>query len=72
MSSERQRRARRVLDVERAGIAAVSERLGPSFDRALDVLLACRGKVVVTGVGKSGIVGRKIAATLASTGTPAL
>ena len=72
MSSERQQRARRVLEVERAGIAAVGERLGPSFDQALDVLLACRGKVVVTGVGKSGIVGRKIAATLASTGTPAL
>ena len=72
MSTERQHRARRVLEVERAGIAAVGERLGPSFDRALDVLLACRGKVVVTGVGKSGIVGRKIAATLASTGTPAL
>ena len=72
MSSERQQRARRVLEVERAGIAAVGERLGPSFDRALDVLLACRGKVVITGVGKSGIVGRKIAATLASTGTPAL
>jgi len=72
VSSERQQRARRVLEVERAGIAAVGERLGPSFDRALDVLLACRGKVVITGVGKSGIVGRKIAATLASTGTPAL
>jgi arabinose-5-phosphate isomerase len=72
VSSERQQRARRVLDVERAGIAAVGERLGQSFDQALDVLLACRGKVVVTGVGKSGIVGRKIAATLASTGTPAL
>jgi arabinose-5-phosphate isomerase len=72
VSSERQHRARRVLEVERAGIAAVGERLGPSFDRALDVLLACRGKVVVTGVGKSGIVGRKIAATLASTGAPAL
>ena len=72
MSSERQQRARRVLEVERAGIAAVGERLGPSFDRALDVLLACRGKVVITGVGKSGIVGRKIAATLASTGAPAL
>ena len=48
------------------------ERIGASFDRAVDVLLACRGKVVVTGVGKSGIVGRKIAATFASTGTPAL
>lgn len=70
--SERQERARRVLDVELAGLAAVRARIGASFDRALDLLLACRGKVVVTGVGKSGLVGRKIAATFASTGTPAL
>jgi arabinose-5-phosphate isomerase len=72
VTSERQRRARRVLDVELAGVTAVRDRVGPSFDRALDVLLGCRGKVVVTGVGKSGLVGRKIAATFASTGTPAL
>ncbi|MEW6325361.1 MAG: KpsF/GutQ family sugar-phosphate isomerase, partial [Nitrospirota bacterium] len=45
---------------------------GESFVRALDLLLACRGRVVVTGMGKSGIIGKKIAATLASTGTPAL
>src|SRR5262249_3618639 len=68
----RQDRARRVLDVELAGLAAVRARVDESFDRALDLLLACRGKVVVTGVGKSGLVGRKIAATFASTGTPAL
>src|SRR5262249_22013317 len=72
VTSERQRRARRVLDVEMSGLAAGRERIGPSFDRALDLLLGCRGKVVVTGVGKSGLVGRKIAATFASTGTPAL
>jgi len=71
-TSDRQRRARRVLDVELAGLTAVRERIGPSFDRALDLLHSCRGKVVVTGVGKSGLVGRKIAATFASTGTPAL
>lgn len=71
MTTERQRRARRVLDTELAGLTALRERLGAPFDRALDVLLACRGKVIVTGVGKSGIVGRKIAATFASTGTPA-
>jgi arabinose-5-phosphate isomerase len=71
-TSDRQRRARRVLDVELAGLTAVRERIGASFDRALDLLHSCRGKVVVTGVGKSGIVGRKIAATFASTGTPAL
>ncbi len=70
--TSRQERARRVLDIELAGLAAVQARIGPAFDRALDVLLACRGKVVVTGVGKSGLVARKIAATFASTGTPAL
>src|SRR5262249_43567164 len=68
----RQERARRVLDVELAGLTAVRARIDASFERAIDVLLACRGKVVVTGVGKSGLVGRKIAATFASTGTPAL
>jgi arabinose-5-phosphate isomerase len=63
--------ARRVLEVEEAALAAVRGRLDARFAAALDLLLACRGKVVVTGVGKSGIVCRKIAATLASTGTPA-
>jgi arabinose-5-phosphate isomerase len=71
VTAERLARARRVLDVEMAGLAAVRERLDEHFVAAVDVLLACRGKVVVTGVGKSGIVCRKIAATLASTGTPA-
>jgi arabinose-5-phosphate isomerase len=71
VTSERLGRARRVLDVEMAGLAAVRERLDARFVAAVDLLLACRGKVVVTGVGKSGIVCRKIAATLASTGTPA-
>jgi arabinose-5-phosphate isomerase len=64
-------RARRVLDVERRALGELRERLDVAFSRALELLLACRGKVVVTGVGKSGIVCRKIAATLASTGTPA-
>jgi len=71
VTAERLARARRVLDVEMAGLAAVRERLDERFVAAVDLLLACRGKVVVTGVGKSGIVCRKIAATLASTGTPA-
>jgi arabinose-5-phosphate isomerase len=64
-------RARRVLDVEARALTGVRDRLDESFTKALDLLLACRGKVVVTGIGKSGIVCRKIAATLASTGTPA-
>ena len=71
MTKERLDRARRVLDVEGAAIAALRDRLDASFARAIEILLACPGKVVVTGVGKSGIVCRKIAATLASTGTPA-
>ena len=64
--------ARRVLDVEIAAVRALAERLGLEFSRAVDLLLGCDGKVVVSGLGKSGIVCRKIAATLASTGTPAL
>lgn len=64
-------RGRRVLDVEQRALGVLRDRLDDGFSRALELLLACRGKVVVTGVGKSGIVCRKIAATLASTGTPA-
>lgn len=65
------RQARRVLTLEAAAIAALSERLDERFSRAVDVIAACRGKAVITGMGKSGLIGRKIAATLASTGTPA-
>ena len=71
MTSDPLDRARRVLDVEAHALTSIRDRLDERFTRALDLLLACRGKVVVTGVGKSGIVCRKIAATLASTGTPA-
>jgi arabinose-5-phosphate isomerase len=66
------RRARRVLSIEAAAIAALGARLDARFDRALELLAKCPGKVVVTGMGKSGIICRKIAATLTSTGTPAL
>jgi arabinose-5-phosphate isomerase len=66
------RSARRVLAIEAAAIAAVAERLDDCFDRALDLLAGCSGKVVVTGMGKSGLICRKIAATFTSTGTPAL
>ncbi len=59
-----------VFDVEMEGLRAVSERLGREFADAVDILAACSGRVVVTGLGKSGLVGRKIAATLSSTGTP--
>jgi arabinose-5-phosphate isomerase len=63
--------ARRVLALEARAVAALARRLDASFDRALRVLAATRGRVVVTGMGKSGLVGAKIAATLSSTGTPA-
>jgi len=57
--------------MEAQGILALKDRLGEDFVRAVDFLYACEGRVVVTGLGKSGQIGRKIAATLASTGTPA-
>jgi arabinose-5-phosphate isomerase len=60
------------LDIETRAVAGLKARLGPSFAEAVNRVLACQGRVVVTGMGKSGHVGRKIAATLASTGTPAL
>jgi arabinose-5-phosphate isomerase len=71
VTTERLASARRVLDIELAGLSALRDRLDARFARAIDILLACRGRVIVTGVGKSGIVCHKIAATLASTGTPA-
>ncbi len=64
-------RARRVLAVESQAIAAVSARLGDAFVAAIGLVRNGRGRVVVCGIGKSGHVGRKLAATLASTGTPA-
>jgi arabinose-5-phosphate isomerase len=64
--------ARRVLAREAEGLEALAEGLGPSFVAALDRIHAVPGRVVVTGMGKSGHIARKIAATLASTGTPAL
>ncbi|MBG0778234.1 MAG: KpsF/GutQ family sugar-phosphate isomerase [Desulfovibrionaceae bacterium] len=63
--------AREVLDIEIQGLVAVRDRLDGGFTAALDLLARCTGRVVLTGIGKSGLVGRKIAATLSSTGTPA-
>jgi arabinose-5-phosphate isomerase len=63
-------KAREVLDIEARGLAAVRDRLDDSFVRALELMAGCSGRVVITGLGKSGLVGRKIAATLSSTGTP--
>jgi arabinose-5-phosphate isomerase len=63
--------ARSVLRTEAAAVAALADRLDERFTRAVQLLLDCTGRVIVTGMGKSGIIGRKIAATLSSTGTPA-
>ena len=62
--------ARRVLRIEAQAIQDVLARLDASFDRAVEVLFTCKGRVVVTGMGKSGLIGRKISGTLSSTGTP--
>lgn len=61
---------RRVLQIEARAVDALVSRLGEPFAKAVDLLAACTGKVVVTGMGKSGLIGQKIAATLASTGQP--
>src|SRR5688572_12443767 len=63
--------ARRVLQTEAAAILGLVDRLDERFDQAVRLLLDCRGRVIVTGMGKSGIICRKIAATLSSTGTAA-
>jgi len=65
-------RARDTFDIEAAAVLGLKHRLGPGFVAAVDRILEVRGRVVVMGMGKSGHVGRKIAATLASTGTPAM
>jgi arabinose-5-phosphate isomerase len=63
--------ARRVLRIEAEALAELLGRLDARFEQAVDLLLACKGRVVVIGMGKSGLIGRKIAATFSSTGTPA-
>jgi len=63
--------ARKVLQTEAAAILALVDRLDGTFERAVTLLLECRGRVIVTGIGKSGIICQKIAATFSSTGTPA-
>ncbi len=62
---------KRVMELEASSIKALSEKIGSNYEVAVNLIHNCKGKVVVTGVGKSGHVGKKIAASLASTGTPA-
>ena len=71
MTTPARREARRVLEIEAAAIRSLADSLDGGFDTAVALLHGTTGRVVVTGIGKSGIVGQKIAATLASTGTPA-
>ncbi|MCX5717190.1 MAG: KpsF/GutQ family sugar-phosphate isomerase [Nitrospirae bacterium] len=63
--------AKKVLKIEADAVAALAEKLDSTFEKAIDIIFKSKGRVVVTGMGKSGLVGKKIAATLASTGTPA-
>ena len=62
--------AKEVLEIEAQSILKLKERIGRDFDRAIEILYNCKGRVIITGMGKSGHIGRKIAATLSSTGTP--
>src|SRR6202165_2687593 len=64
--------ARKAMEIEAAAIARAAERLDDNLSRAVDLILDGSGKLVVTGLGKSGLVARKIVATLCSTGTPAV
>jgi len=62
--------ARDVLKIEAQGILSLVERVGPEFEKAVEMIMKAKGRVILTGMGKSGLVGRKISATLSSTGTP--
>ena len=63
--------ARKVFEIESRAVAALAGRLDKNFEEAVTLLHGCKGRVIVSGMGKSGLIGKKIAATLASTGTPA-
>jgi len=65
-------KVKEILRKESQSIEAVAERLDQNVDEALELILTCRGKIVITGMGKTGIIGRKISATFASTGTPSI
>ncbi len=64
--------AKRVLEIEAKAVSRLARRLGKEFNEAIDILFKCSGRVIVTGMGKGGIIGQKISATLSSTGTPSL
>lgn len=62
---------KRTIEIERNAVNALLDRIDSNFEKACEIMLSCKGRVVVTGMGKSGHIANKIAATLASTGTPA-
>src|SRR5574344_1587348 len=62
--------AKEVLQIEADSVLALKDRINADFEKAIEILYACKGRVIITGMGKSGHIGRKIAATLSSTGTP--
>ena len=66
------RSAKKVLEIEARAIESLVSRIDENFTRAVEWILSCKGRVIVTGVGKSGLIGKKISATLSSTGTPSL
>lgn len=65
-------KGREILKLEAAAVLALADRIGPDFESAIDSIAQCRGHLVVTGMGKAGLVGQKISATFASTGTPSI
>ena len=72
MSPEITALAKKVFDVEAQAILALKDRVNPAFEKAVSLVVECKGKVVISGIGKSGIIARKMAATFSSTGTPAV
>ena len=62
-------KAKEVLKIEAEGILALLEQIGPDFEKAIDLIMSCKSRVIIAGIGKSGIIAQKIAATLNSTGT---
>jgi len=66
------KKAREVFDVEAKAIQSLKKRVGPDFKRAVNYICKCKGRIVVTGMGKGGIIGQKISATMSSLGTPSL
>lgn len=69
---QRIERAREIVEREAAAVRQVADRIGPTFVRALDMILGLRGRVVTAGMGKAGFIAQKVSATLASTGTPSI